>query len=238
MCAEPNFNRPDPTSEHQLHYQIVRGILDHGICPSRAQLAQSLHLSPPEVDAALRDLATIHGVVLHPHMPEPWIVHPFSLTPTMHWIEAGHRGWWAPCIWCAFGVATLAGGDVRIHTRYGAENTPLKIPASEGEPFGLDDVWVHFAIPPSRAWDNVHQHCALVLPFRSRPEIAAWCERHGVPQGEAVPLPAAAALAREWYGSHARPDWHKWSVAEAQEIFRRAGLHSPFWDLGAKTGRF
>ena len=227
----------EPLLTH-LHYLIVRRILDHGVAPTAAELSHSLNLAPPEVEAALQELAAIHGVVLHPHVAEPWVVHPFSLTPTMHWVEAGRRGWWAPCVWCAFGVATLAGGDVRIHTRYGGEDKPLTIPVSEGEPFGLDDVWVHFAIPPSRAWDNVHQHCSLVLPFRSRAELSAWCDRHRVPPGQAVPLQTVAALAREWYGSHARPDWHKWSMAEAQQIFHRAGLRSAFWDLGAKQGKF
>ena len=56
----------------RLHYEIVRGLLDHGICPSNTELA------------AMRALPAIHG-------------------------------WWAPCIWCAFGVAALAGGEIAIH---------------------------------------------------------------------------------------------------------------------------
>ena len=97
---------------------------------------------------------------------------------------------------------------------------------------------VHFAIPPAQAWNNVHRHCALVLPFRSREEIGAWCARHGIPPGEAVPLEQVAGLARTWYGRHADRDWRKWTIAEAQAIFRRAGLDSPFWDLGSVKGRF
>src|SRR5262249_57149373 len=31
------------------------------------------------------------------------------------------RGWWAPCIWCALGVAALVGEDVVIHSRIGGE---------------------------------------------------------------------------------------------------------------------
>ena len=78
----------------------------------------------------------------------------------------------------------------------------------------------------------------MVLPFRSGEEIRAWAERHRLPMGEPVPLRQVAHLARVWYGSHARPDWHKWSVAEAQQIFRDAGLRSEFWNLGEKAGKF
>jgi Alkylmercury lyase len=222
----------------RLHSCLIRGLIADGACPSQSALAQSLGLTPLEIESLLRGLAAIHGVVLHPHVCEPWIVHPFSLTPASHWIESRREGWWAPCVWCAFGVAALVGGDVRIHTRYGGQSEALAIPVSEGEPYGLDDVWVHFAIPPAHAWDNVHRHCALVLPFHSRDEIAAWCHRHRLPQGEAVPLPQVAHLAREWYGTHAHADWHKWTVAEAQAIFHRVGLRSDFWNLGAKSGEF
>jgi hypothetical protein len=164
--------------------------------------------------------------------------HPFSVTPTIHWVQGQRGGWWAPCVWCALGVAAIVGGEVRIHTRIGGESEALTIPVIDGEPTGVDGVFVHFAIPPARAWDNVHQHCSMVLPFRSPEEIRAWCERHRLPSGEPVPLPQVARLARLWYGSHGDPDWHKWTVAEAQDIFHEAGLRSDFWDLGAKRGKF
>ena len=146
--------------------------------------------------------------------------------------------WWAPCVWCALGVAALVGGKVNIHTRYGAEREPLIIPVIDGQPAGLDSICLHFAIPPARAWDNVHQHCSMVLPFRSADEISAWCKRHGLRQGEAVPLLQVGQLAKTWYGSHSNRKWRKWTIAEAQDIFHRTGLRSDFWDLGVRTGKF
>jgi hypothetical protein len=59
-----------------------------------------------------------------------------------------------------------------------------------------------------------------------------------VPEGEAVPLGQVARLARAWYGTHAEPDWRKWTVAEAEEIFRTVGLTSEFWQLGKQEGAF
>jgi len=225
------------SSLSRLHCEMVRGLIDEGACPANPELTRRMGVPQAALENLLRDLAAIHGVVLHPHVCEPWIVHPFSLTPTLNWIEGPKRGWWAPCIWCAFGVAVLAGGEALLHTRYGAETEPLAIPIVDGRPAGSPEVVVHFAIPPARAWDNVHQHCSMVLPFRSQDDIAAWCLRHGLPRGEAVPLEKVASLARAWYGSHAEPGWHKWSVEEAQQIFQRAGLQSGFWNLGAGRGK-
>ena len=77
-----------------------------------------------------------------------------------------------------------------------------------------------------------------VLPFRTPEQIDRWCDRHNLPKGEAVPLTQVARLARIWYGRHADWNWRKWTVAEAQAIFREAGLESDFWDLGAKQGKY
>jgi len=221
-----------------LHAALVRGILERGHCPANAELAQSLGLNEPALRQRLRALAEIHGVVLHPHDDRPWLVHPFSLTPTLNYVEAEGGSWWAPCLWCAFGIAALVGGAARIHTRLGAEAEPVVIQTSNGVPVSQRDLVVHFAVPPARAWQNVHEHCALVLPFRSERAISEWCVARGIAMGEAVPLEQVSLLALAWYGDHASPQWRKWSVAEAQQLFRGAGLTSSFWDLPAGEGRF
>ncbi|MBV8895419.1 MAG: hypothetical protein JO051_02830 [Acidobacteriaceae bacterium] len=227
----------DQDSLALLHYQLIQGVMQHGKCPSNLELAQSLKTSEAEIESLLSDLAAIHGVVLHPHVREPWIIHPFSLTPTLNWIEGETGSWWAPCVWCALGITTLVGGATRIHTRYGAEAEPRVIEVLDGRPLA-SDVVVHFAIPPARAWDNVHQHCSLVLPFRSPSAVQDWCTRYGVPMGEVVPLVTVSKLAQAWYGSHADRHWRKWSVEEAQDIFSRVGLNSEFWQLARGEGAF
>lgn len=222
----------------RLHYEIVHGLLTEGACPSNADLALRLGVAAPELEALLKEAAEGHALVLHPHEVKPWIVHPFSLTPTLNWVQGENIGWWAPCIWCAFGVAALAGGAVSIHTRIAAETEPVVLNVENGEPRDHQDLVVHFAIPPLHAWDNVHQHCALVLPFRGARDIAEWCERHRQPRGQAVPVTQVSRLARAWYGKHADTDWKKWSVSQAQEIFRQAGLEGAFWNLGPQTGTY
>ena len=222
----------------RLHYELIRSLISVGACPTRSDLAKRLEIPVGRVEQLLSELSDIHGVVLHPHICEPWLVHPFSTTPTPHWVEARGGSWWAPCIWCAFGVATVVGGEIRIHTRIAAEAEPLIISAVDGLPIGLEEMWVHFAIPPARAWQNVHQHCSMVLVFRSRKDILAWCERYRLPHGEDVPLHKVAQFAQVWYGTHAAANWHKWTMAEAQAIFKQFGFVSQFWNLGQKEGRY
>src|ERR1700685_1172028 len=131
----------------RLHYELVRGLVEQCACPTNSELTREMRIEIDEVETLLRGLAGIHGVVLHPHVCEPWIVHPFSITPTIHWVEGQRGGWWAPCLWCALGVAAIVGGEVRIHTRMGAEAEALTISVIDGEPIGLDGLCVHFAIP-------------------------------------------------------------------------------------------
>ena len=88
----------DERALSQLHYRLIRGLIDSGVCPTNSDLTNEMGLPPERVKQLLRSLADIHGVVLHPHVCEPWIVHPFSLTPTIHWIEAQRATWWAPCV--------------------------------------------------------------------------------------------------------------------------------------------
>lgn len=222
----------------ELHYEIIREIVHTGACPSNAVLARRLNSPISEVERNLRVLADCHGIVLHPYALRPWVVHPFSLTPTLHWVEGNQRSWWAPCIWCALGVATIVSGRVNIHTRVGAEQEEVTISVQDGQPISAQELVVHFAIPPAQAWRNMHEHCSMVLPFRLPSDIPAWCARHGLPNGQAVPLLQVSKLAQRWYGLYLSRDWHKWSISEARQIFKEVGLTSNFWALEEQDGRF
>ncbi|WP_263385746.1 alkylmercury lyase family protein [Granulicella arctica] len=217
-----------------VHAVIVQQLLESGRSPHPELIAQLLQITSQDLSDRLNRLAELHGLVLHPHVAEPWIVHPFSTTPTLNFVEGENHGWWAPCLWCAFGIAQLAGGRIRIHSRLGAETEPLILEVEEGMPVTGSDIVVHFSIPPRNAWSNVHQHCSLVLPFRTEADVLAWCNKHGCSYGEAVPLETTAELARRWYGPYARSSWRKWSMEQAQQIFRDSGLNSAFWELSGK----
>jgi hypothetical protein len=221
----------------RVHRALVASIVAHGHAPDNEALAGALGVSRQEIDAALRRLADGHGLVLHPDRVAPWIVHPFSLSPTNVWVAGARDGWWAPCLWCALGIAALVPPPLTIHARIGGEAEPIAIEIDHTGFVVGGDLLVHFALPPRRAWDNVIHFCATVQPFRSSQERDHWCARHGIPVGALVTLPQLQALARRWYGSHLERDWHKWSTAEAQQIFASVGLDGDFWALD-RHGRF
>lgn len=211
-----------------VHHAFVEPLLRTGKAPKRTEVAAAFNISVAVLDAALAALEATHGAVLDPHSGEPWVLHPFSLTPTGTWVEQGGLGWWAPCPWCAFGIAGLVGGNATIHTWLGGERESVAIHVVGGRVVE-DDLWIHFAVPPRDAWNNVHRFCATVLPFREQADVTEWCARHGIEHGATVPAAQIWELGREWYARHADPDWHKWTGAQAAAIFEHVGLTGPFW---------
>jgi hypothetical protein len=222
----------------RLHYVLINAVVAHGHAPSLATLANALDVTPQALEAALLELAEMHGIVLHPHKHDVWVIHPFSLAPTNVWVQGRLRGWWAPCMWCALGVAALVEQDVVIHARAGGESEPLAIRVSDGKLAGDDNLVVHFPVKPRHAWDNVIHFCASVQPFHNEPDIDDWCARHGYHKGAVVPLAQLDALARRWYGTHLSLDWQKWSSAQAQAIFSSVGLTGEHWRLDGGVSRY
>lgn len=221
----------------KVHQAYLEQILHTGRPLGSEGVAARLAVPISSVHEALRTLETTHGAVLHPHVCEPWIMHPFSLSPSATWVEGPGLGWWAPCMWCAFGIAGLVEGPVTVHTRVGGEAEDLDIHV-EGGVVRERELWVHFAVPPHAAWDNVHHFCATVLPFRSQTQVAEWCERHGIPQGSVIPVQQCADLGREWYRTYADSDWRKWTIREAAGIFESVGLVDGFWTLPESDNGF
>ena len=219
------------TNTSLLHYHLITGLIETGTAPTLQALAKRANLACAEVKTTLKELERSHGCVLHPHTVEPWVVHPFSLSPTLTWVAGAKHGWWAPCMWCALGIAALTDEHVRVHSRLGGESETITIRVRNNTLDSTKFV-VHFSLPPRDAWNNVHHYCATVLPFRNAAEAADWSERHNMPFGECVEIERVWALARHWYGGHAKRDWRKWSRSEAQDVFNDVGLNGPFWALG------
>lgn len=231
------MNAPDEVGIARVHHAFVEPLLRTGKAPTRAEVAATLKKDVVEIDTVLAALAATHGAVLDPHSGEPWVLHPFSLTPTATWVEQGATGWWAPCPWCAFGIAGLVGGDATIHTRLSGEGEAIAIHVAGGRVVE-DDLCIHFAVPPRDAWNNVHRFCATVLPFRNQDDVDRWCERHGIARGEAPPITQVWWLGRDWYARHADPDWRKWTGAEAAAIFEAVGFKGPFWRFARSNKPF
>ena len=224
-------------SHASLHHAIMEFFVEHGFAPEPTTLADQLGAGVGEVEAGLRALEDYHGVVLHPGTSRVWVMHPFSDAPTNFLIRRDDREWWAPCAWCALGAATLLGGDLEIVTTLGAAGDQVTLGIGDGR---LQDTrfFVHFLVPMSRVWDNVIYSCSTMLLFRSESDVDRWCQWRGMTRGDVQPIEVVWEMAKVWYGRHRDPDWRKWSIGEAGEIFARFGLGGETWRLPETDGRF
>ncbi len=226
-----------PLNKISLHYVIMRNLMDQGFAPTANDLSASFGVKAEEVVQTLSMLQDYHGVVLHPHCPEVWVMHPFSTAPTCFVVRHAQRLWWGNCAWCSLGIAALLGGNgISIDTRLGADGDPVTVHIDDGR---VQGEWlVHFPVPMARAWDNVIYTDSTILIFESPAAIEIWAKRHNIARGDVQSIQRVYDLAAVWYGHHLDPDWHKWTLSEAREIFKKFGLSGPIWDLPQSAERF
>lgn len=220
-----------------LHESIISFFLEHQRAPTVREIAKRFACDPMDVRIGLRALAEYHGVVLHPHSDEIWVAHPFSAAPTTFVVRSGSNTWWGNCAWCSLGLAHLAGGTATIETRTGALDRNASIRIEGGKVIDTDYV-VHFPIPMRHAWDNVIYTCSVMLMFQNEAEVDQWCASRGIPKGDVRSIEQVSRFAAEWYAHHAAPDWKKWSIREASDLFQRHGLTGPVWALPEELERF
>jgi hypothetical protein len=213
--------------DNRLRTLLTRFILTTAREPGIDELAQLAGREPRAVRKSLARLQAKRGLLLHPHARRPWIVHPFSLSPASCWVQGGDKGWWASCLYCAFGIAGCVGEDVVITTRLGGEGAAAEYRVADGALQETADIF-HFATPAKRWWDNVLYSCATFQPFRNERDAHDWCARHGIARGEIVSVARLFDFARDWYGAHATA-WRPRTAAEIRACFSRHGLEGPFW---------
>jgi DNA-binding transcriptional MocR family regulator len=126
-----------------------------GRLPSRAEVAQAAGIAEAEVVDAYRGLAAERVIVLAPGTDDPWMVNPFSATPTPFRAEAGGRAFWANCIWDALGVVAMLGGTGAVRTPCPDCGEAIDIDVEDGRPAGAPGLLVHFAVPAARWWENI-----------------------------------------------------------------------------------
>lgn len=220
-----------------LHFQIIKGIIENGYAPEAEELSKILEASTEEVIKGLYELQEYHGVVLHPHIPKVWVMHPFSLAPTNFFVQSKRGQWWGNCAWCSLGVAALLNEDVTITTTIGAETKQVTIHIINGE-IQEQQFYIHFPIPMKNAWDNVIYTCSNMLLFENEEQIDQWSKAHNIPKGDIQPIAKIWAFSKKWYGNHLNPAWTKWTVDDAKRIFAEFDLQGRIWDLGESKERF
>lgn len=220
-----------------LHYTIIRYIIDNGFAPDSETLSELLNSDKASVEKGLYELQEYHGVVLHPNAPKVWVIHPFSLAPTNFLVKSAKGEWWGNCAWCSFGVAALLNQDLSITTSYGAHGEKVEIHIKDGE-IVEQDLYIHFPIPMKNAWDNVIYTCSTMLVFKNEKQIDDWVKQHNISKGDIQPIAKIWEFSKEWYGKHLDKDWQKWTIQEAQQMFAKFKLEHEIWNLEDEKGRF
>jgi hypothetical protein len=220
-----------------LHYTILKHIIDKGYAPDLKELTHLLDATEDEVKEGLYQLQDYHGVVLHPHEPKVWVIHPFSTAPTNFIVKSAKGQWWGNCAWCSLGVAALLNDDCTITTSFGAHGESITIHIEQGE-VREKELFIHFPVPMKDAWNNVIYTCSTMLVFKNPSEIENWTRQHHIPQGDIQPISKIWAFSKKWYGNHLNPQWQKWTMKEAQEIFQAFQLEHPVWQLETSNTRF
>lgn len=220
-----------------LHYELIKAIISNGYAPTTMELAATFRVREEEIIEALYKLQDYHGVVLHPHQPKVWAIHPFSLSPTNFYVKSRTGEWWGNCAWCSLGIAALVKEDVEIITTIGAESKQVIIRIVDGQ---IQDkgYFIHFPVPMKNAWDNVIYSCSNMLVFESEKQIDNWSKKHGIDKGDIQPIGKIWKFSKDWYGNHLNPDWTKWTIDEAKQLFRKFELGGKIWQLDPSNGRF
>lgn len=226
------FDMPVTVTDFQAQVRgaLTQQIAAKGHAPSKEELAAGLQCSSGDVETALLALHSSHSLLLHPHKVEPWVVHPFALYPSSCWVQIGDRGYWATCLYCAFGVAAALKADVDIFTRFGGEREECVFRVRDQDILGKDLVF-HLSTPIRQWWDNVIHSCASFQPFHNEDEVDSWCRRHASPKGAVVPLSQMWRFASVWYGDYVSQPWRKRSAEEIKEVLSSNGLEGPFWSI-------
>jgi hypothetical protein len=122
--------------------------------PSLGETAAALDLPEEEVEATFRRLEAARVLVFAPGTPNIWMAEPLSAFPTPFWVETPRGGYWGTCIWDAFGVVAMLGGDGTVWTHCPDCGEPMKLPVRDGV---LEDTAgvAHFAVPARHWWDNI-----------------------------------------------------------------------------------
>jgi hypothetical protein len=219
--------------DQDLRGLLTRTIALAGRAPSNAELARAAGVEEAQVEASLQRLHDTHSLLLHPHKCEPWLVHPFALTAGSCWVDIGEpseRGYWANCLYCAFGIAAATGKSAVVTTRYGGERITTAYRIGEGRLLDHHGLF-HLSTPAARWWDNIVAACASFQPFAREEDIDPWCERHGMKRGATMSLDALWRFASDWYGAYLDDPWRKRTPDEVRALFDRHGLTGPFWQV-------
>jgi hypothetical protein len=146
---------PELDLDTQVKLAIYEITAATGSVPTSLQVSRNMNIEENEV---LATFGRLHAKRLL--LPEPGDPHrirmapPFSGVPTGFPVEANGKGYYANCVWDAYGVAAALHRDAISHASDGHTGEPLTLEVKNGEPI-LKSYVAHFAVPAAHWWDDL-----------------------------------------------------------------------------------
>ena len=122
--------------------------------PTHQETAVALAIATEEAADAYLRLAEQHVLVLAPGTLTVWMAAPLSAVPTPFWVETARGGYWANCIWDAFGLVAMTGGTGVISTACQDCGDGMRLEVTEFALTPAEGV-AHFAVPARDWWKNI-----------------------------------------------------------------------------------
>jgi hypothetical protein len=142
------------TVDREVRLFVYRRFLDDGKPPSARDVRDALGLGLEQAEASFRRLEADHVLVFFPGTSKVWMANPLSAVPTRFWVETPRGGYWGSCVWDAFGVVAMLGGDGTVSTSCPDcdERMEFRVEGFELRP--AEGV-AHFSVPARRWWDGI-----------------------------------------------------------------------------------
>ena len=118
------------------------------------ELGRDLEMPTDQVEASLRRLADARVLVLAPGTPYIWMANPLSALPSPYRVRARGRDWWGICVWDAFGIIAMLGGDGSVHSLCPDCGDNLDVQVRDGDVLDPGYV-VHYVVPAANWWDDI-----------------------------------------------------------------------------------
>ena len=133
---------------------VYEHFLAQGRPPTIDEVAAELSIEAAEVEVSFGRLEESHVLVFAPGTRNIWMANPLSAFPTPFLVETPLGSYWGSCIWDAFGVLAMLGGDGVVLTSCADCGDGMTLQVGEGVLESAGGV-AHFAVPARHWWDNI-----------------------------------------------------------------------------------
>ena len=139
----------------RVKLEIYETIAETTRAPTAAEVAGALDHSVEEIEAAFRRLSAKRLLVLEPGTSgRIRMAPPFSGIETPFLVRVRGKGYYANCVWDAFGVPAALHQDARVAASDGHTGEPLELEVRDGTPVAGSYLG-HFAVPAAHWWDDI-----------------------------------------------------------------------------------